>query len=134
MYFFSQEVIVCAWGYYNVKIPPTLVLWLTQWFHTPWGWKLCNLSIIYDECKCWLFNLQHYVYLYVWSTYTQWLPLKSHNLPTAVMQRCQITIVSPSNQKEISTVVWEDWKMAFLFFFNRFFCGSAQQETINSGE
>ena len=36
LFFFPQkEVTVWAWGYYDVNILPTLVLWLTQWLHTP---------------------------------------------------------------------------------------------------
>lgn len=38
-------------------------------------------------------------YLYASSTYTQWLPVESHNLPTAVTQRCQITIIFPNISK-----------------------------------
>lgn len=117
LFFLQKDMTVCAWGYYNVNILPTLVLWLTQWFHTPHKQKLCNLSIIYDESKCWLFNLQHYVCLYASSTYTQQLPLKSHNLPTAVTQRCQITIISPNISKRRSLQLCGKTGRCLLFSF-----------------
>lgn len=69
--------------------------------------------------------MQYYVYLHASSTYTQGLSLKTHNLPTAVTLRCQITIIFPSTSKRRSLQLCGKPKRcllsSFLFFFKEIF-------------